>query len=169
MSIDIDRINSGWENHPDKDIRKGFTGLEITKPVFPVFDTTTGSIYELLFGCVDEQAQTRGGIENYGNHAVNLEKVELLETILRARVDNYFGKLDGVDIESTYSLGDTRGYKDHYVFFKVKIRQTVRSMWDVDIDKLTLGLVDTLADRFKYLETDHEDRTELILNATERG
>lgn len=168
MSIDIDRINSGWENHPGKDIRKGFTGLEITETEKPSFDMTTGATYELLFACVDEQAQTRG-MKGHHDKVVNLEKIELLEAILKARVDNYFGKLDGVDIESTYSLGDTRGYKDHYVFFKVKIRQTMRSMWDVDIDKLTIGLVDALADRFKYLETDHEDRTELILNATERG
>ena len=167
MSIDIDRINSGWESHPGKDIRKGFTGLETTQPVYPELDTTTGSIYELLFACVDEQAQTRG-MKGHHDKVVNLEKIELLETILRARVDTYFGKLDGVDIESTYSLGDTRGYKDHYVFFKVKIRQTMRSMWDLNIDSMTLGLVDTLADRFKYLETAYEDRTELILNATER-
>lgn len=166
MTIDMDKLDLVMGR--DRTIRDGF--VENTKSDFsgPEFDMTTGATYELLFACIDEQAQVRG-MRGHNDKVVNLEKIELLTTILKARVDNYFGNLDGVDIESTYSLGDTRGYKGHYVFFKVKIRQTMRSMWDVDIDKLTLGLVDTLADRFKYLETAHEDRTELILNATERG
>jgi hypothetical protein len=42
-------------------------------------------------------------------------------------------------------------------------------MWDVNIDSMTLGLADALSDKFVYLHTDHEDRTELILNALEHG
>jgi ABC-type uncharacterized transport system ATPase component len=168
----MSRVNDfAGGTHLGKDIRDGF--IEDTKstfePVYPELDTTTGSIYELLFACVDEQAQTRGGIEGSGEHVVNLQKIELLVEVMRARVDNYFGKLDGVVIESNWSLGDTRGYKDHYVFFKINIRQTLRSMWDVNIDSMTLGLADALSDKFVYLHTDHTDRTELILNALEHG
>ena len=141
----------------------------ITNMAVPYVDVETGATYEILFACVDEQAQTRGGIEGSGEHVVNLQKVEDLEDELIERVDNYFKNLDGVHVDITWSLGDTRGYKDHYVFFKVKIRQSLRSMWDVNIDNMTLGLVDVLSDKVKYLETVHEDRTELILNATERG
>ena len=142
---------------------------KIENMTVPYVDVETGATYEILFACVDEQAQTRGGIEGSGEHVVNLQKVEDLEDELTERVDNYFKNLDGVNVETAWSLGDTRGYKDHYVFFKVKILQSLRSMWDVNIDNMTLGLADVLSDKVKYLHTEHEDRTELILNATERG
>jgi hypothetical protein len=143
------------------DIRNGY--------VEPVFDTTTGSIYEILFGCVDEQAQTRGGIENYGDHVVNLQKIEALQSEFEKQVNNYFRGLNGITVECRYSLGGDWGYKEHYVHYVVQISQTLRSMWDLNIDGMTLGLRVVLADKFKYLHTKHTDRTELILNASERG
>lgn len=145
--------------------------IEDTKSVFmgPEFDTKTGSIYELLFTCVNEQAQTRGGIEGSGEHVVNLQKIEKLQDELAGRVNKYFGNLDGVAIETIWSLGDTKGYKDGYVFFKVKITQSLRSMWDVNIDSMTVGLANEVSDLVRYLQTEHTDRTELILNASERG
>jgi hypothetical protein len=134
----------------------------------PVFDLTTGSIYEILFACVDEQAQTRGGLENYGDRVVNLQKVEKLQDEFEERVTKYFSGLDGISVESRYSLGGEWGYEGHYIHFVVNIKQTLKSMWDLNIDEMTLKLVDTMADKFKYLHTKQTDRTELILNATER-
>lgn len=151
------------------DIKDGF--VENTKSDFsePVFDITTGSIYEILFGCVDEQAQTRGGIENYGDRVVNVKKIEALQSEFEIEVNNYFRGLNGITVECRYSLGGDWGYKEHYVHFVVKINQTLRSMWDLNIDGMTLGLRAVLVDKFKYLHTKHTDRTELILKATERG
>lgn len=156
------------KSHRGVDIMDGYATQ--AKTIYePVFDVTTGSIYELVFSCVDEQAQTRGGLVGHGEHVVNLQKIEKLQDEFEERVNKYFKGLDGITIETGYSLGNVWSYSDCYVFFKIKIRQTLRSMWDVNIDSMTLGFAKEVADLVKYLHTDHTDRTELILNALEHG
>lgn len=141
------------------------------KVIIRTNDLITGATYEVVFGCVDEQRQTRGGLDGYGEHVVNLKKIDALFDQFKKLTENSFGYRDGLVLHSKYVLGGEYGFKDHYVLFRVDIRQTMKSMWDYNAEPVIeefISRMNTLGE-FKHLTTIFEDRTETILNALEHG
>lgn len=123
-------------------------------------------IYTIGFGCHDEQAQVRGGIEGYSDKVVSLEKIDKLYEVFRGYVDQVFPNMNGVEVYTTYILGDGFGFKEHYVNFKLEIRQNLRSTWDLNIEPMISDVVTQLCSKseFKYLCTNFVDRTDELID-----
>jgi hypothetical protein len=130
-------------------------------------DLTVGAVYTVGFGCFNEQEQTRGGMENYHDRVVNIKKIEALYVIFRDRVDNFFGVESGVELYSDYILGNPFDSKEHYVNFKLEIRQSMRSMWDINMLPIIEEFIEQVTNEqeFVHLKTDALDRTEIIMKA----
>lgn len=134
-------------------------------------DLVTGAIYEVVFGCVDEQIQVRGGIENYGDHVVNLKKVEHLSVEFEELAKNFFEGRDGLVIHSRYVAGGEYGFKEHYIYYRLEIRQTMKSMWDYSAETAIEDFIamTSSGNEFKHLITNFTDRTQIIMDALEYG
>jgi hypothetical protein len=134
-------------------------------------DLITGAIYEVVFGCVDEQRQVRGGIENYGDRVVNSRKVDDLFANFKALLGEFFEGKDGLVLHSTYVLGGEYGFKEHYIHYKIEVRQTMRSMWDFSAEPLIEDFIAMVSsgNEFKHLITNFTDRTQTIMDALEYG
>ncbi len=122
-------------------------------------------IYTIGFGCYDEQAQVRG-MEGHGSRVVSLEKINKLYEDFRGYADQVFPEMDGIEVYTTYILGDGFGFKEHYVNFKLEIRQNLRSTWDLNIEPMVSDVVTQMCSKsqFKYLCTNFVDRTEELID-----
>lgn len=134
-------------------------------------DLVTGAIYEVVFGCVDEQRQTRGGIKGSGEHVVNLEKVDALFVEFEELTKNFLGDKDGLVLHSRYVLGGEYGFKEHYIHYRLEVRQTMRSMWDYNAETVIEDFIAMMSsgNDFKHLVTNVTDRTQMIMDALEYG
>jgi len=141
------------------------------KAIIHTNDLVTGATYEVVFGCVDEQRQTRGGLDGYGEHVVNIKKIDALFDQFKKLTENSLGNRNGLVLHSKYVLGGEYGFKGHYVHYKVDIRQTMKSMWDYSAEPLIEEFIEKMntLGEFKHLTTISKDRTETILNALEYG
>jgi hypothetical protein len=134
-------------------------------------DLITGAIHEVVFGCANEQEQTRGGLPNYGEHVVNTKKVDDMLDKFEEQVAKYFERREGLVVHTSCVYGGDYGFKGYYIHFRLEVRQTMRSMWDYSAESIIQEFVDRIdsVGDFTYLTTISKDRTETILDALEHG